>query len=432
VANRESERLVIMKARQTSRGLQRTAGICFVLFVAALIPFLGNHNAFPQSCTGNANTLFYAWRTESTDRDTAETHVLLSEQFRMNCTDLLVEELSFHAYVRALKDFAPNDSAGLQKVLKIHNMYAQYSPIRYASVRLGRQNLSFGVARGSLDGATVSLKVPRAVRITGFVGLGVSGDSLTVRGWSEGSLFGGQFAASPLAGTDLAVSFISRSVRNTNIHREASVEARYRLLPGLRPSIGIDYDLLAEELKKVYLGFLSTGLSNVTAYANCSYTKPIFPDGSFFEELEPSGIGRVRLGATCYPGWIASLSAVYVTTAQEDRVAHYIELSADQDWISVGTGMGLGYGGARSGLFASIFYPLTDRLDVAGGVDYARYKKAALEDESDREDDLAVHLGTDLRFLRELKMHSRIEYLLNEEYDIDIRFLSVLSVGFGR
>jgi len=411
-----------------AKTLERVLLFCSAIATALLLI----QRAYPQSYKGNTNTLFYAWRTESADRDTSQTHILLSEQLRLSCTNVLAEGLSFHTYVRALKDFAPDDSANFERIFRLHNMYAQYSPSRWADVRLGRQYLSLGVARGSVDGVALRIRVPRASRLSIFAGLGVSGDSLILKSWSESSLFGGQLASSFFPGTDLSLSFINRSVRDTNIQQEAGLEARFRLMPGLRPSIGADYSLLSEGLKRIHIGISSFELDLVSAYINYTYTKPTFPENSFFSEFETPGYGRARLGVSYYPKWIASWSGVYVTSLYEEETSHYVELSADGDWASIGVGHSFGYGGGRSGVYVSTFYPVTPRLEIAAGVDYARYRIAALGSESGTEDDLAAHLGGSFAFLKDMELLSRIEYLLNEDYEYDIRFLSTLSVGFGR
>ena len=397
--------------------------------LGVVTPLLLSQHSNSQSCRGNATTLLYLWKIESEASDSNQTHLLLSEQFGMDCTDLVTEGLSFHTYMRALKDFVDSDSSGLQRIIRVHNLYAQYAPTGWARFRLGRQFLSLGVTRGSVDGATVRLGAPADIRATFFAGLSVSGDSLTLKGWEDGNLLGGQLVTTYLPKTVISGSFVNRSSNGQSIQQKLGLEAKLKPHPGLHPSFGVYYDFSEEELKKLYFGCVSNGLDVASAYANYTYTNLTVPEGFLSEEDSPSGRGRLRVGASYYPQWISALSVVYVAAMYEEESSYHVEFSADKDWGSVGIGHSFGYGGGRTGAFATAFYPLLPNLTISTGVDYAKYRYSS--DEDDSENDLATHLGVDVSLARNLKIHGRTEVLQNEEYDYDVRFLTTVSVGFG-
>jgi hypothetical protein len=222
---------------------------------------------------------------------------------------------------------------------------------------------------------------------------------------------------------------VNRTNDGETAQQELGLEAKSKLHPGFHPSFGAYYDFSEEELRKLFVGCASNGLDAVSAYGNYTYTNLTVPEGFLSEEDSPSGRGRLRVGASYYPQWVSALSVVYVAAMYEEESSHHVELSADQDWGSVGIGHSFGYGGGRTGAFANAFYPLLPNLTISGGIDYARYKYSSAENDS--ENDLATHLGVDVSVARNLKIYGRTEVLQNEEYDYDFRFLTTVSVGFG-
>ena len=94
-------------------------------------------------------------------------------------------------------------------------------------------------------------------------------------------------------------------------------------------------------------------------------------------------------------------------------------------------GHAFGFGGKRSGVFGAFNYPILDYADVNAGVDYAMYGLETEEEVTETEDDLVAYVGGQWRPFEKVKVEVRVEDLINEKYDYDIRFLSSLSVGFG-
>lgn len=397
--------------------------------VFALLFMLTASMCYSQRCTGNASTIVYGWRTQGDSTDSV--HTLVSQQLRLDCSDIITEGFSFHTFVRSLKDFTPADSAEWKRILKIHNLYAQYRIPGRADIRVGRQFLAFGVARGSMDGAAVTLKIPGTARLVGFAGLGVSGESLAVQSWEDSHILGGHLYVNYLPGTRISTSFVQKTVNDTTTEQKMGFDLRFQPYPGFRPLLGVNYDLINSAINEFYVGLFNTSYSRLTTYFNYTYSKPTFAENSYFKNFSSEARNRVRLSTTYSPDWIASFTGAYVTTLYSKGPSYYFELSADGDYASLGVGHAVGFGGERSGVFGAFNYPILNYVDVNGGVDYARYGIETEEEALETEDDLMAYVGAEWRPFEKVKVDVRVEDLINEEYDYDIRFLSSLSVGFG-
>ncbi len=402
--------------------------LCFTLFLTLVAARRGNCYSY----RGAATTFFYIWQTESEDGDSSSTELLLSEELRFDYERLPIEGLSFHTYLRALKHFAPEDSAGFEKIFKVHNLYAVYSPARWADIRVGRQFLSYGVSRGSMDGATVRLTVPGIGRIVGIAGTAVSTESLSVQPIDGNLVWGGQIASDYLPNSDISASYFTSNRNDTTSRQTAGIDARFRPLPGVRPFLGMTYDFVGSRVNKWYVGCAARGFNDLSGYLGYTYLEPTFSDNSFFATLSSRGRSRIRLSATYSPDWIASFTAVYVNSLYETETSHYVEVSADASRASIGIGHSLGFGGERTAAFVTGNYDPLFWLLLTGGIEYARYGVATLDEPSEREDDLVAHVGADVRLSKDVGIHTRVEYLINDEYIYDVRFLSLLSLGFGR
>lgn len=401
----------------------------YTTFVFALLIILTASTCYCQHCAGNVSTIVYGWRAQGDSTDSV--HTLVSQQLRLDCSNIITEGFSFHTFVRTLKDFTPADSAEWKRILKIHNLYAQYRIPRRADIRLGRQFLAFGVARGSMDGAVVTFRFPGAARLVGFAGLGVSGESLAVQSWEDSHILGGHLYVDYLPGTKISTSFVQKTVNDTATEKKIGFDLRFQPYPGFRPFVGANYDLINSTINKFCVGLFNTSYSRLSTYFNYTYSKPTFPENSYFRNFSSKARSRVRLATTYRPDWIASFTGAYVTTVYSRGPSYYFELSADGDYASLGVGHAFGFGGERSGVFGAFNYPVLAYVDVNAGVDYARYGIETEEEALKTEDDLVAYVGGQWRPFEKVRLDVRVEDLINEEYDYDIRFLSSLSVGFG-
>ncbi|MFQ5906735.1 MAG: hypothetical protein ACE5JA_09205, partial [bacterium] len=198
------------------------------------------------------------------------------------------------------------------------------------------------------------------------------------------------------------------------------------------PFLGANYDLINGTINELYVGLFNTSHRTLSTYFNYTYLKPTFAENSYFKKFsdEANGHSRMRLSTTYTPDWIASLTGSYVTSIYEKDVSHYFELTADGDYASLGVGHSFGFGGERSSVFGVFNYPILTYLDLNAGADYARYGIATEEEASETNDDLVAYVGGEWRPLEKVRIDMRIEDLVNEEYQYDIRFFSSLSVGF--
>ena len=378
---------------------------------------------------GNASTIVYGWSAQGDSADSL--HTLVSQQLLLDWSDVITEGLSFHTFVRSLKDFTLADSAEWKRILKIHNLYAQYRVPRRADIRIGRQFLAFGVARGSMDGAAVTLKIPGTGRLVGFAGLGVSGESLAVQSWEDSHILGGHLYVNYLPGTKISTSFVQRTANDTTTEQKMGFDLRFQPYPGFNPFVGANYDIINSTVNEFYVGLFNTSYSRLSTYFNYTYSKPTFAENSYFKNFSSEARNRVRLATTYSPDWIASFTGAYVTTVYNKGPSYYFELSADGDYASLGVGHAFGFGGERSGVFGALNYPILNYVDVNAGVDYAKYGLETEEEVTETEDDLVAYVGGQWRPFEKVKVDVRVEDLINEKYDYDIRFLSSLSVGFG-
>jgi len=399
--------------------------------VFGLLAMLGASTCYSQQCTGNASTIVYGWKSQGDDTDTV--HVIGSQQLRFDCSDILTDGLSFHTFVRALKDFSPGDSSVFQRILKIHNLYAQYDLPKWGNIRFGRQFLSFGVAKGSMDGATVTFRVPRIARLVGFAGMGVCGESLSVQSWDESQVVGGHLYSNYLPKTSVSVSLVQRASEDTTTEQKMGFDLRFRPYPGFTPFLGANYDFINSTINELYVGLFNTSHRILSTYLNYTYLKPTFAKDSYFKNFSEhtKSHSRMRLSTTYNPDWIAAFTASYVTSIYEKDVSYSFELTADGNYASIGAGHSFGFGGEHSNIFGTFNYPILAYLDMNVGVDYGTYGTATEEDVSETENDLVAYLGGDWRPFENVRIDMRVENLINEEYQYDIRFLSSLSVGFG-
>jgi hypothetical protein len=354
-----------------------------------------------------------------------------SQQLCLDFSDIATDGLSFHTFVRALKDFNSEDSSDMKRILKIYNLYTEYGSHNRGFIRLGRQFLSFGVGKGSIDGATGQLVIPGMARLTAFAGLGVQSESLSVQAWEESRTLGGQLSVQYLHKTDITASFVEKAVRDTSTEQKMRLDLRTELRPGLRPYVGADFDFVESTLSRLYAGFADNRTDKLSSYINYSYLKPAFPKNSFFHKLENEGYSRVRAGVTFNPAWVADFTVTFVSSIYETDNAHYLEVSADGEWLSLGAGHSFGYGGERTGVFASASYPVFKTLNLDAGLDYAVYRFTEEDAVSSDENDIAGYTGAKWKPFANVDIGARVENLVNQDYEYDVRFVSNISIGFG-
>lgn len=393
---------------------------------------------------GRVTASAYGYEGNPTD-STASTHLRSHGALRLEATDLGLAGLSLATYLGGTTDLS--ESAGNDPLLRIHSLYLRYGDHgRRADARAGRQFVQAGVGYGTLDGLRLDARCA-GVALTLYGGALVPAGDNGLGSLSDAHLWGARLSTDRLAGASVALSFADREadpiayasagrysgfVGQVGAVRRRLLGAEVSRAFGLHSARGrLDYDLLAEGVRRAELAGRLGLSADLAASAEWLHREPSIYDNSIFSVFPSQPYDEVGLRLFYRASETLGLSVHAAAVLYDGDEAQRLGASA-----TFGRGLTLsyyrsqGYAGGNDGLSGNVTFGLGPRLVLRGAVDLAAYER--FEDADERDGLVTAMAGLAWRTSAGVTVDGQLQALRNPAYDADLRALLRASWRFRR
>ncbi len=301
---------------------------------------------------------------------------------------------------------------------RLYYLYLDYRPIEDASLRLGRQYVNFTAGSSIMDGLSVNVdKIgPFGITVSGGRDVKFSLDS-------EFSRFGNYFLAADLhlqgvRSLQLGVSYAMLFDDSDRAREELGANFRY-MNRYVSPYAEVRYDILSKAIDEATAGVDIFPVSNLMIRGEFYHSYPTFDSTDIFSVF---AVDRYReyLVRVEYSFEPVTIFASYIKqTYQDDGNADNYLLGARVFPVkgltaSASVDYRTGLGGNLWGFEIYGDYKISNKISVAGGVQYDAYRRPENLNNGDAQ---RYWLGGQWIISKNVTLTARIEENVNENFD---------------
>jgi hypothetical protein len=333
--------------------LNRLLTIAAIAVIGLATPGTVHTTENPITLKGRLGTYIYSF--EKFNPDASSEHLTLSyESINLSATNIGTSALSFHSYLRTLNN--PDDDDQNSPSTKIYNLYLQLDDLVWdGSVRLGRQFLYSGVARGKMDGIKVELAPHRDVAVTGFLGTQEPDDlSTKVDSWSSSNTWGGRVRVDHIPDTQIGWSYNQRSRNDEEEARLTGIDVRNRSISPLDIYGKFDWDLVAKRPSYLVVKASARIGPRLSLSGEFAHHNPQIRSNSILSVFRQKSYNQVRFRPYFQLTERLGLEGGYATVRYSEDSTHRLEGGVTFGRGSAGFIYRTGYGGTTGGGYGSL------------------------------------------------------------------------------
>ena len=381
----------------------------------------------PLALKANIGTYAYSME-EQKDDSSSERHLVSYESIDLDIFDIGAPGLSFHSYTRTLNNPYRADLDGPST--KIYSLYMQYraSSLR-GMIRLGRQFVYSGVARGKMDGARIDFTPVDGVSLTGFLGTAEPEDvSTRLDSWSSSNMWGCRMQVQRIPGTLAAWSF-SQHTRNGDVEgRLIGIDLRNRSVSGLDLYGRFDWDLMAGRTSYLTLRASSRVNNRLSFSGEFERHNPQVRSNSILSVFRQDAYNQVRVRPYLKLGGRLGLEGGYSLVSYNAAKTHRLDAGLDFGPGRIGLIYRAGYGGNTTGGYGSFQIEPLNSLRVRLSADFQRYR--IVEDVSPLLESFVTSVAFDYDGLRPLSLSLEFQEARNPVLNSDFRIYAGANYKF--
>ncbi len=381
----------------------------------------------PVALKASISTYAYSLEKQKAD-SSSERHLVSYESIDLDVYDVGAPGLSFHSYTRTLNNPYRVDLDG--PLTKIYSLYLQYraSSLR-GRIRLGRQFVYSGVARGKMDGARIDFAPVDGVSFTGFLGTSEPEDvSTRLDSWSSSNMWGWRMQVQRIPGTLAAWSF-SQSTRNGDVEgRLIGIDLRNRSVSGLDLYGRFDWDLMAGRTSYLTLRASSRVNSRLSFSGEFERHNPQIRSNSLLTVFRQDAYNQVRVRPYLKLKGRLGLEGGYSLVSYDAEKTHRLDGGINFDMGRIGLMYRTGYGGSTTGGYGSLHFEPLDNLRVRLYADFQRYR--IVEDISPLLESFVTSIAFDYDGLHPLSLSLEFQDARNPVLDNDFRIYAGANYRF--
>lgn len=311
---------------------------------------------------------------------------------------------------------------------RVYNLYLNWAGSNNRlGLRAGRQFLYHGVMNGTYDGALVTLKPFKPLKLKLFGGIEAPFDrSLELLEWDEGNALGGHLSYALPGNNNLDLSYFQRKRNDVTVWNLAGA-ALHGKFQDVYYQAEYDYNLETERYQgmRYRLGYY---LGKWAFSGEYSQQKPRIFEDSYFRIFRAVAYSQLRSGVT-YQWGEYQLGAQYLFTDYETAESNQAIFSLGNSWGFVGFVLQDGFGGDNAGIYGNIRYDLFPQLTIKLFSSYYNFEHYTTQIS---EDATAFSGGFDFRPFKSLSLQAEVQESINSYYDNDVRGLFRLFYYFRR
>ena len=349
----------------------RSLTFAFILSLTVAGTTLSSENPFILK--GRISTYLYSFEEQNPDTS-SERQVLSYESFDLDCFDVGTSGLSFHSYLRTLNN--PRENASDRPSTKIYNLYLQYDKLFWqGNLRVGRQFLYSGVARGKMDGIKMDVTPVTGFSITGFLGTREpEGLSTKIDSWSSSNTWGARIRVDRITDTQVGWSFNQRSRGDEEEARLIGIDLRSRSIPRLDLYGKFDWDHIAKRTS--YLVFRASSRIGPRLSLSGEFARhnPQIRSNSILSVFRQENYDQVRIRPYYRLTERLGLEGGYSVVGYHEDKTHRVDVGVNFGKGNAGVIHRTGYGGETTGGYGSLYLDLMKDLPVQLYANYQKYR----------------------------------------------------------
>jgi hypothetical protein len=329
----------------------------------------------------------HSWERQDTD-STSIAHNTIHQLVSLKIRDFGVEGLSFHTYGRG---FVHTEGSNTRRRLALYSSYADWNGIaNRLDLRLGRQRIFAGVARGTFDGARATVLLPQSVKVLAYAGLAAPQDRSTkVGGWEEAHMYGLRASVRRWK-TTLSLSFANETreaaggdltdpdgaeLNLTRLaRRQLGAEVRSTYLHGTDLYGRVDVDAVYWKPSRIQVRGRKKATNRLTFSGEFDYRRPLIDTNSFLSVFNAETNKEIE-GTVFYflqDGF--SLSGAYSVVLFSGEETHKLRAGLSRGMSTISYYRRSGYGGDRDGISLGSRRAIFSKLSLRGSVNYSKYR----------------------------------------------------------
>jgi hypothetical protein len=418
--------------------------------IATLIIFLAvfSYPVFSQNINGRFSSSVYMFeRFDSAD--VSDNYIRSYQMLSLN-----VNEGAFS--LRTSMNLEADLSADIEDDprVRFYNLYLEgRNLLDLFTLKIGRQPLITNVAGGLFDGANLDIKYDK-YKLTGFYGGNVPDYQKLefTDDFENNFVLGGRFTAIPLENLQLSLGYIKKNYKrqdywatrldedlnpintlirnNSNQYEYLSAEASYGMDKLFDVNGRFEYDVNLEQPSKYELNASYFQVDNLSLDFYYNYREPRVKYNSIFSVFDYGNTQEIEFGGSY------KLSSLFTVSGRYGNVNYKNEDNSGRITVGVISNYGtityrktLGDAGELDALSLYSAYTLFKGLLTPSlGVSFTGYK---LSEDSEKNNLTSLLAGLNYRPFRELSFDVQGQYMDNQIYKNDFRFLLKANYWFN-
>jgi hypothetical protein len=390
----------------------------FVIFF-----FWINLSAQTVETRGRLSNSVYVFERSAEDSGDESNQVARIYQFiRFTARIPEYKNLSFHFSGRALTD--TKESLESEERFRAYRLSLSASELfnGILDLEIGRQFLHAGIPFGSLDGVNAKLRFSKNLEWQVYGGVETHLQrSLEVYEIDDATVFGSSLKYRNIYDNDLQLAYLHKRSNDEDQWQILGLNVSNRSIKSLSMLLQAHYDLINEQLHRLYFSSRYSISNSLTAYLSLKQQYPQIFGGSFFRIFEFDAYQQGTFGVGYAISKDYTVGANYTLIQVEEGSGNRFIANLSNRNGSIGVIYESGDLGDQLGLLFDYGYEIFPNLLLSLSIDYSRYR---FEKIYEYENQLANAVRVSYSFSRHLKTDLEYQWLNNRFKDSDQRLLN--------
>jgi hypothetical protein len=404
----------------------------------AVLLLLTPSSASALKISARLTASLHSWEIRD-DEGTAVSYNTVHQLVSLDVAGLRAKGLSFHAYGRG---FLHTEGHEIRRRLALYSTYADWTRItRRLDLRLGRQRISAGVGRGTLDGTRAVVSLPHSIKVLAYLGaISPEDRSTRVGSWGRGHACGSRISARARK-TTVSLSFAEQSgshsgagltgpdsrepEANARAVRLAGIEARTTYLTGTDVSGALEIDATGWEMVRARLSGRRQAAPGLKLSASVDMRRSVFDADTVSSAGDDDRSTEVEGGAIYSLGGSLELSGSYSLLRSADGGTHRVRLELTGGRSSISYYRRSGGGGNRDDVRAGGSIAILPLVSLRGSLSLSSYRLSQAR--RTREEAFEGVLALDFERARKLEATLEGRLIKNKTYDYDVQLFAKVT-----
>ncbi len=390
------------------------------VFILSLLIWVGQVAADVPQLSGSSVTSFLGYQTD-------DSHYNFYQQLMLTYRPKMVRNLSFHLNVSGVTDLGPQT---VQTPFQVYGAYLDWRQLwkNRLNFSVGRKFYFNGVGVGYLDGAFVTLRPFKKVRVSAFGGVECPFDrAAKMYRWQDGTVVGAKIQVRNFWRTRLGFSFYQKTRQSAANWRLIGANVSRPFGKSLFWMSRASFNLLDSRLQKAYSAVRWMPSAKLLFYLEGLYRTPHIYHDSFFEQFELKGLVQGRLNGVYYFSKKYGLSGDLLWIQREEKQSQKFRLAVLTPYGLVGFQQDLSFAGFQTRAYGDVHIRILKGLRARLLVDFSNYQISDWE-ESFLQVGSAFRL--DYQWGHRFLLSLEDQFNTNRVYNVDNRILGQILWRF--